>query len=386
MAGGESAQPVLKSRWRESVTAVGRQLLVSLCLGVSCVSFAAPGWTDQLAQALVRMDAGDGPSIGVYVRDLRDGQSVSLHAEQSWYLASAVKVPVAIAVLRGVARGAYTLDTPVTLRADDYVDGAGTTNSQPIGAALSVRHLLEQMILFSDNTASDMLIGLVGLDQVNAVAAEVAPAGFGPITTLAEVRRATYGQLVPAAQRLAGREWLVLRQQGSDDARLQYLARIVRVPVADFHLPSLGEAFDAYYASGLNAGRLDAYGELLDRLVTGRMLPAAQTRHLLALMERVVTGQQRIRAGLPAGMRFAHKTGTQRARFCDAGIVRPAGAADAGVVVVACVRGELSQVRAERALREVGAALCRSGVLSQGVSHAPSCPVRLPAAGRAGAP
>jgi beta-lactamase class A len=356
-----------------------------MCLCVSAVSgAAAPAWQERLAAELTRIDAApDGPRIGVYVRALASGEAASFRADQSWYLASMVKVPVAIAVLRGIARGAYALDTPVTLRADDYVDGAGATNSHAPGAALTIGYLLEQMVIHSDNTASDMLIGLVGLEQVNAVAAEVAPGGFGPITQLAEVRRAVYGQLVPAAQRLAGRELLALRQQRDDAARLQYLARTVQVPVSEFRLATLGEAYDAYYATGLNAGRLDAYGELLAQLADGRLLPPAQTRHLLGLMDRVVTGPQRIRAGLPAGARFAHKTGTQRARFCDAGIVQPAGGATR-VLVVACTRGVLSLARAERALREVGAALCRSGVLTQGVPDAPSCVVRPAAAGRAG--
>ena len=367
----------------------GRRFLLALCLGVSTVSAAAaPSWQQRLTEALARIDAvPDGPRIGVYARDLASGESVSFHAEQSWYLASTVKVPVAIAVLRGIARGAYTLDTPVTLRADDYVDGAGSTNRHAVGAALPIRFLLEQMVIHSDNTASDMLIGLVGLAQVNAVAAEVAPGGFGPITRLAEVRRATYGQLVPAARSLAGRELLLLRQQRDDSARLQVLARLVQVPVRDFRLATLGDAYDAYYATGLNAGRLDAYGELLARLADGQLLPPTQTRYLLGLMERVVTGPQRIRAGLPAGARFAHKTGTQRGRFCDAGIVQPAGGTR--VLVVACTRGELSLARAERALREVGTALCRSGVLTQGVPDAPSCAVRppaVPAAGDAGPP
>ena len=374
---------------RTSATHRGRRCWLALCLCVSAVSAAAaPSWQERLTTALAHIDAApDGPRIGVYVRALGSGESASFQAEQSWYLASAVKVPVAVAVLRGIARGAYQLDTPVTLRADDYVDGAGSTNRQAVGAALPIRYLLEQMVIHSDNTASDMLIGLVGLAQVNAVTAEVAPGGFGPITRLAEVRRATYGQLVPAAHRLAGRELLMLRQQRDDSARLQYLARIVQVPVGDFRLATLGEAYDAYYATGLNAGRLDAYGELLAQLADGQLLPPTQTRYLLGLMERVVTGPQRIRAGLPAGARFAHKTGTQRGRFCDAGIVQPAGGTR--VVVVACTRGELSLVRAERALREVGTALCRSGVLTQGVPDAPSCAIRppaLPAAGHADPP
>ncbi len=90
-----------------------------------------------------------------------------------------VKVPVAIAVLRGVERGDFTLDTPVTLRASDYVDGAGSTNRKPVGAAVRIRALLEQMIIHSDNTASDMLIDLVGIAEVNAVVESLVPGAFG---------------------------------------------------------------------------------------------------------------------------------------------------------------------------------------------------------------
>lgn len=362
-----------------------------VCAALLCGALgaqAADDWRGRMAQALAQIDAPGRLGLGVYVRDLASGETLSYQAGQSWYLASTVKVPVAVAVLRGVARGAYQLDQPVTLRAADYVDGAGSTNSHAVGAALSIRYLLEQMIIHSDNTASDMLIGLVGLDAVNAVAQGAVPGGFGHITTLADVRRATYGELVPAARQLAGRDLLLLRQQRTDDDRLQYLARVVQVPVAQFRLPTLEQAYAAYYASGLNAGRLDAYGELLAQLADGQLLPPEQTAYLLALMGRVATGAQRIKAALPAGTRFVHKTGTQRARFCDAGIVEStAGQPRQRVVVVACTRDELSLVRSERALRAVGAALCRSGLLTHGVSDAPSCPaVHQSSAGRAGSP
>ena len=37
-------------------------------------------------------------AFGVHVRDLDTGQSFSFHGEERWYLASSIKVPVAIAV------------------------------------------------------------------------------------------------------------------------------------------------------------------------------------------------------------------------------------------------------------------------------------------------
>ena len=82
---------------------------------------------------------------------------------------------VTLAVLQAVERGDFTLDTPLRVRASDYVDGAGQTNSKPVGRALSVRYLLEQMLIYSDNTASDMLIGLVGIRAVNALVQQLVP-------------------------------------------------------------------------------------------------------------------------------------------------------------------------------------------------------------------
>ena len=355
----------------------------------------ATGWNTRLVHDLAQVAAGHNAGIGVYVRDLETGVAARFQSSQSWYLASTVKVPVAIAVLRGIERGQYTLDTTVTLEASDYVDGAGLTNRNPVGSALPIRYLIEQMIVYSDNTASDMLIGLVGVDALNALVKELVPEGFGRITRLAEVRRLAYGNLTPAARRLSGRELIQLNRQRSDADRLQMLSRFTGTPVARFQLPSLEEAYDAYYASGLNSARLDAYGELLARLARGQALAPASTDYLLRVMERVATGTHRIQAGLPPAVVFAHKTGTQRRRFCDAGITYtpapgPAGAAPttaphAGhpqrAVVVACTRDELSLQRSELALRQIGAAVCRSGLVTQGVVNAPSCPVVVAAAG-----
>ncbi|WPB57965.1 serine hydrolase [Xylophilus sp. GOD-11R] len=334
-----------------------------------------PAWADRFTAGLAEIDGREGPEIGVYVRDLGTGESAGFRTDENWYFASTVKVPIAIAVLRAVERGRLTLDTPVLLRATDYVDGAGSTNRRPPGAHIAVRKLLEQMIIYSDNTASDLLIGLVGIDEVNAVVRSLVPRGFGRITRLADVRRAIYGGLDPAAERLAGRDLLALHAQPTDAARLTLFSQLVDVPAAAFRQPSLDAAFDRYYASGLNAGQLPAYGDLLAALAEGRALGPAQTRYLLGLMQKLATGRHRVGAGLPPSVVFAHKTGTQRRRICDSGIVTVErdGAPPQRLVLVACARQEPSLPRAERALQQVGTALCRSGLITKGVPDAPTC-------------
>ncbi|WP_046114983.1 serine hydrolase [Aquincola tertiaricarbonis] len=335
---------------------------------------AEPAWVPRLQAELAQVAQRHSARIGVYVRDLDSGASASFQADRPWYLASTVKVPVAIAVLRGVERGDFGLDTPLTLRAADLVDGAGPTRLKPLGAPLTVRYLLEQMIVWSDNTASDMLIGLVGIQAVNALVQELVPGGFERITSLADVRRQAYGQLTPAAQHLSGSDFLALKQQRSEAERRLLLARLVGVPASELKLPTLAAAYEAYYATGLNTGRLDAYGELLARLVEGQALGPKGTAWLLRLMERVKTGPNRIKAGLPTRARFAHKTGTQRGRTCDAGVISvPRLGKDSRVLVAACTSGELSVARSDRALREVGAAICHSGLLTDGKPHDPLC-------------
>ncbi len=351
--------------------------------GVAAQRQASAPWADRLLQELPRIDADNRARLGVYVRDIDTGVSVSWQADQRWYIASMVKVPVAIAVLRGVERGQYTLDTTVTLRASDYVDGAGLTNNHPVGTPLTIRFLLEQMIIHSDNTASDTLIDLVGIADVNAVVAQlVSEGGFRRITSLGDVRRMIYGQLVPNTEKLRGQDLLLLHRQRVDAERLQMLAALVDTPVARFRLPTLDAAYNAYYASGVNSARLDAYGELLAQLVEGRALQPATTDYLLKLMERVATGARRIKAGLPPGVRFAHKTGTQRRRVCDAGLLRFIEAGQLRrVVVVACARDEPALALSESALAQVGAALCQSGLLTEGIADEPHCHVLPPARG-----
>ncbi|APW35900.1 serine hydrolase [Rhodoferax koreense] len=335
---------------------------------------AEPEWVGRMQAEFTRIETQSGAGLGVYVRDLGTGHAASHRAEETWYLASTVKVPIAIAVLRGVDRGDYRLDTRLVLRDTDLVDGAGQTVKQHVGAPLSIRYLLNQMIVYSDNTASDMLIGLVGIDAVNAVVHELVPQGFQRITTLADVRRHAYENLAPEAARLSGYDFLLLKAQRTDAERQAALSHLIQVPTAAFRLPSVGAAFEAYYATGLNSGRLDAYADLLELLARGKALSAGSTKYLLGVMERVRTGPNRIKAGLPPRAHFAHKTGTQRARTCDSGVVTlPRLGRDQRVVVVACTSGELSSTRSDHTLRQVGTALCKSGLLTDGKPDEPIC-------------
>lgn len=355
-----------------AVTASRAAVAVLLALAVLPVRGAAPDWPRDLHARLERIDADFAGEIGVYVYDVQTGRSLSFRGDESWYLASGVKVPVAIAAMRSIERRELSLDTRIVLQDSDYVDGAGPTRLHPPGTALRVDHLLEQMLVRSDNTATDALIRVVGLERVNAIARELVSQRIGGITTLADVRRRTYAAFHADAARLTGPHLLALRSERDERARLALLARLLDVPVSDLLPGDMDSAFDAYYATNLNAAPLSDYAHMLSALVLGHALEPASTAYLLALLERVETGRKRLRAGLPRAVRFAHKTGTQHRRTCDFGIVTVAAAdGDRHTVIAACTRGDASLTRSERALRDIGTALGRSGALRADATRRP---------------
>lgn len=334
---------------------------------------ATPAWVMELDRRVRAIDTRFAGELGVHVHRLGHGSSYDFRGDEIWYLASGVKVPIAIAVLREIEQGWLTLDTQITLLDTDFVDGAGRTNAHRAGDRLTIGWLIEQMIIHSDNTASDVLIRTVGLGQVNAVASELIARDVR-ITTLADVRRLAYGMFHPGAARLTSEDMLALQRSGTGQARVRTLAQRLGVRTADFLLPDLDSAFESYYATHINSATLRDYGHMLAALQEGRALDPDSTRYLLDVMARVQTGKQRLRAGLPPGARFAHKTGTQYRRICDSGIASvPAreGNAPVPVVIAACARGA-GTAASERALRELGAAITASGVLDSSPSHAPA--------------
>ncbi|TVP49201.1 MAG: serine hydrolase [Halomonas sp.] len=335
-------------------------------------------WQGDLTARLKAVEEVFGGELGVYVQNLATGEAYSWRADQPWYLASLIKIPVAAQVLAERQAGTLSLDERLTLKRSDFVDGAGATNWHDPGTPISIRYLMEQMITVSDNTASDMLIDRVGLEAVNERARTMVaasggdPAELGPISKLVGVRQGVYGQFHPDARALGGMEFIALRQHALNQ-RAQALARTLGVSTDTFAQPDYDGAFDAYEATGENVGTLSAFGDLLASLrgvqaSDGRMsdVNAEQRQALLDVMRRTSSGEQRLKAGMGKGISFAHKTGTQQRRSCDAGIAERAETAGAGAwVIVTCTRGPLAVSAHERAMAGVGDALRRSGAIGQ---------------------
>lgn len=344
-----------------SVTGSSHSLLVMLALLAFAAAPAAADWDDSLEHKLAGIDDRYPGELGVYVHNLEDGKAVGLRAGETWYLASTIKVPVAMAVMEAVDNGALTLDTRVELKPGDFVDGAGETNWKSPGDKVSVRYLFEQMLTHSDNTATDVLIRVVGNEAVNDLVAAHTGGRIGEITTLADVRRYAYSRFHERAMDLSSADMFTIKKAGNGSGRVQALARVLGIDMEEFMVPDLDAAFDGYYDSGLNSGRLDDFSQLFEALAKNRVLSEDSRDYLLSVLERIETGDHRIKAGLPDNVRFFHKTGTQHRRACNIGLATVDD--HPGVIIAACGRNTSDLKASEKAFRQVGEAVSESGVL-----------------------
>ena len=309
----------------------------------------------RLAEEIQRIEDGMSGQMGVYVRHLTDDWSVSHRLDRDWYLASTIKVPLAVAVLQRVEAGELALDHVLTLAETDLVDVAGDLLWHRPGHRFTVDDLLRRSIEDSDSSATDMLIRLLGEASFNRQVRErIAPTGFSRITTILQVRYDAYSEVHPAVGQLSNRDFIELRSVHTQDARYGMLLDKLGIEADDAVVSTSREAFERYYRRGLNSANLEAFGLLLERLLRGELLAHVHTDRLLEYMQNISTGDRRIKAGLPNGVPFAQKTGTQIARACNVGILDPRGAA---VVVAACIEGFEDLRTVEAAFEALGRAL-----------------------------
>ena len=123
-----------------------------------------------LARAQRAIEGYEG-EVGLYVRDLEEGWGYGIRADESFFSASVIKVPIMIAVYRKVDEGELSLQDALPTSAEDWAAGAGWLQWEPLGGAHTVQDYLWMMMTQSDNVATNALVRAVGgPDYVNEVA------------------------------------------------------------------------------------------------------------------------------------------------------------------------------------------------------------------------
>ncbi len=107
--------------------------------------------------------------MGIYAKNLDGGETIAVNADQRFPTASLIKVAVMAEVFRQVDAGKLRRAQVVALReADKAGDETVPLNMLHAGTELTVSDLLQFMIAYSDNTATNLLIRLVGTANVDS--------------------------------------------------------------------------------------------------------------------------------------------------------------------------------------------------------------------------
>jgi beta-lactamase class A len=249
-----------------------------------------------------------GAEVAVAFRTL-DGKSQWLRrADEPFHAASTMKVAVLIELYRQVRQGKVRLDEPLTIRNEfhslvdgspfalDPADDSEAELYRAAGQTRTLGQLSELMITVSSNLATNLLLDKLGVDNIR-----------GGVHAL-------------------GADGMNVRRDLED-----------------------GKAFE----QGLNnTTTARALLRLMEAIAQGQAVDQQSSRQMLAILERQ-TVNDRIPAGLPPGMRVAHKTGEITGIRHDAAIVfaarpfllvvltRGAGSPEAGSELIAEITRQL---------------------------------------------
>jgi D-alanyl-D-alanine carboxypeptidase (penicillin-binding protein 5/6) len=108
--------------------------------------------------------------VAIAVKHLNTGESYEHHADQPMPTASLIKFPVMIAAYDAIEKGKLSLAEPIELKKEDKVPGSGilTAHFSP-GAKISLRDAIHLMIVYSDNTATNLVLDRLGLAATNEI-------------------------------------------------------------------------------------------------------------------------------------------------------------------------------------------------------------------------
>lgn len=121
-------------------------------------------------QSLIeRMQTVEGKA-SLYYRPLCGGETIAYQAELPLIAASIIKIPIMIEAFRRFQDGSLDQNQLYTLREEEKMPSCGALNRMHAGVQLTLRDLVELMIVLSDNTATNILIERLGVDAVNETA------------------------------------------------------------------------------------------------------------------------------------------------------------------------------------------------------------------------
>src|SRR5467141_1987370 len=126
-------------------------------------------WT-KLEKSILDIDRSLDGVMGVAIVDLTDGHKYFLHENGVFAQASSIKICVLAELYRQAQQGRLNLTDLYTVNAADLVQDSDIMGGLTPGVTkITLRDLATMMVAVSDNSATNVLIDRVGMENVNAL-------------------------------------------------------------------------------------------------------------------------------------------------------------------------------------------------------------------------
>jgi len=137
--------------------------LFSLSLLLSVALFAISQKTDKKLQTkLESVIKGFNGDIGIYIKNLKNGRTVSINADTIFPTASIVKVPIMLGVMNKIQKEELSYDQELFYKDSLLYEGEDILGSFKNGEKIILKKVIMLMLTTSDNTASLWLQSLAG--------------------------------------------------------------------------------------------------------------------------------------------------------------------------------------------------------------------------------
>ncbi|NLV89535.1 MAG: serine hydrolase [Tissierellia bacterium] len=104
--------------------------------------------------------------IGLYANDFR-GNIIEINSEEKFETASTIKSFILAELFRQVKDKKVDLNQMMKYGEENFVVGSGILRHLDYGLEMTVKNIATLMIIISDNIATNMMIDLLGIDNIN---------------------------------------------------------------------------------------------------------------------------------------------------------------------------------------------------------------------------
>jgi len=260
---------------------------------------------ERLRNQIEAITRGFRGEVGVAAKHIETGEGIFVNGDTYFPMASVFKVPVFVEVMAQVKEGRFTLEDEVSIQKTDQHLGSGyLSDLDAPGIKLSIKNLINLMMMISDNSATDILLTKVGTENVNN---RLRSYGLEKIT----VDRTCQHLIMDAI----GMDYEKYKGLPLDDVIKGYREARQQNP----------EAFEQASANFSQVIKDQSspkdMNRLLELIFEKEILDEESCDYIISVMLKCQTGERRLKGDLPRFVRIAQKTGTIGGTVNNVGII-----------------------------------------------------------------